>query len=173
MPFALILVAGGIHGLLERLLNRGTTPWVVAAILLASAGGGWTWSSQWIERTDETGRIAGAELAVKALAKTMGPNDLVAPKFPQPRYYVRLYDLPIRFKQWSPAEPGVFEDADNLYVLVRKHRESLGNVLDQRLGRTTGALDGFSEPEIFATFPDLQVFVMSRREPGSDKGILP
>jgi hypothetical protein len=86
---------------------------------------------------------------------------------------VRLYDLPIRFKQWSPAEPDVFEGAGNLYVLVREHRESLEKVLDERLGRTTGALDGFSEPELFATFPDLQVFVMSRREPGSDKGILP
>ena len=99
---------------------------------------------------------------MEALATVMGPRDRVAPQFPQLRYYARLNDLPVRFADGTLNDP-ILEGVDRVYVVVRKHRETLRETLDQRLGSRTRTLDAFDAPRLFGDFPDLRVFVMSRR----------
>ena len=158
MPFFLVLLASGIQTIMEWRPFRAATCYPLVAVLLAAGGMTWTWSSRWID-TAETGHIAGAEAAMETLARTVGPRDRVGPQFPQLRYYVRLHDLPIRFVDYDLNLDGV----DRLYVAVRPHVETVDETLDRRLGRTTGALDAFGEPELVAVFPELRIFVVSRR----------
>ena len=164
MPFFLMLLAVGIHALVEFVLTRRRGFISLVAVLLATSGMIWTWSNGWIGSTDETGRIVGAEAAMQAIALAAETGDRVAPPFPHFRYYARLHDLPVRFLSGTPFGPDELEGVDRIYVMVREHRETLSEQLDQRLDRQTGALDAFDEPELFQEFPDLQVFVMHRRQ---------
>ena len=153
MPFFLVLLAAGIEVVLRRIPAGTRFACPLAAVLLAVGGTAWTWQGGWIHsgRSNPEG-IAGAESAARVLATVMGGRDVAVPNYPQLDYYVALHDLPVRLAERAPAT------VDNVYVLVRSHRETLRQLVERR-----ELLDrGFGEPRLFGTFPDLQVFRVRR-----------
>ena len=154
MPFFLIVLAAGIEGVLRRIPAGTRLACPLAAVLLAAGGTAWTWSAGWIHagRSNPEG-IAGAESAVRVLATVMGGRDTAVPGFPQLEYYAELHGLPVRFRNALELS----DDVDNVYLLVRSHRETLREVIERR-----GFDRGFGEPRLFGVFPDLQVFVLRK-----------
>ena len=154
MPFFLIVLAAGIEGVLRRIPAGTRLGCPLAAVLLAAGGTAWTWSAGWhyAGRSNPEG-IAGAESAVRVLATVMGGRDTAVPSMPQLEYYAELHGLPVRFR--DALEPS--DDVDNVYVLVRSHRETLREVIERR-----GLDRGFGEPRPFGVFSDLQVFVLRK-----------
>ena len=154
MPFFLIVLAAGIEGVLRRIPAGTRLACPLAAVLLAAGGTAWTWSAGWnyALRSNPEG-IVGAESAVRVLATVMGGRDTAVPGFPQLEYYAELHGLPVRFRDALEHS----DDVDNVYLLVRSHRETLREVIERR-----GFDRGFGEPRLFGVFPDLQVFVLRK-----------